>query len=105
MSAQDRDENGHVFPLFRRGTVQKITYTGTAGVIANAVSAECQAVLIWCGTDAHIAIGAAPVAVAADDWPITGKVEVMVRVEMGESFKVSAIQQSAGGTLYVTELL
>ncbi len=102
MTEQSRDESGFPFPAFKQGTVHKKAYTGTAGVIDNAVNEKCKLVLVWCSTDAHIAIGAAPTAVVTDR-PITAKVDTLFVV--GTDDKVSAIQQSTGGDLYVTELL
>jgi len=102
MTTQQYDENGNPFPAFRMGAVHKIAYTGTAGVIAAAVSEKCKLALVWCSTDAHIAIGAAPTAVVTDR-PVTAKVDVLVALQASD--KVSAIQQSAGGDLYVTELI
>ena len=102
MSAQEQDDNGHVFPAFIMGTVHKQSYTGTAGVIDNAVREKCRLALVWCSTDAHIAIGSAPTA-TTDDRPVTAKVDVLVALQPND--KVSAIQQSGPGDLYVTELL
>lgn len=102
MTGQQRDDNNFPFPAFRMGTVHKVAYTGVSAAIAAAVSEECRLAMVWCSTDAHIAIGAAPTA-AATDRPVTAKVDVLIALEEDE--KVAAIQQSAGGDLYVTELL
>ena len=84
---------------YKLGTTQSVAYTGTAGAIANVVGAS--KVCIWCSTDAHIAVGSAPVATTSDK-PVTAKLDYVIDIEPGQ--KVSAIQQSAGGTLYVTPL-
>ncbi|MEE8482865.1 MAG: hypothetical protein V3S12_05880 [Acidiferrobacterales bacterium] len=102
MTTQEFDANGHPYPAFRMGTVHKKAYTATAGVIDNAVSAKCRLALVWCSTDAHIAIGSAPTATVADR-PVTAKVDVLVVLATDD--KVSAIQQGVAGDLYVTELL
>ena len=102
MTKVTRDENNFPYPAFRMGTVHKIAYTGIAGVTAAAVSEKCKLAIVWCSTDAHIAIGAAPTA-AVTDRPVTAKVDVLIKLNTDD--KVSAIQQSAGGDLYVTELL
>lgn len=102
MTTQQRDETGAPYPAFKMGTVQKVAYTGVHGAIANPTGGKTKLVIVWCSTDAHIAVGTAPVATTSSR-PVTAKVDVLVALNPGE--KVSAIQQAAGGTLYVTELL
>lgn len=102
MTTQARDDNGLPYPVFRMGTVQSVAYTGTHGVITNGVAEKTRLAIVWCSTDAHIAIGTAPVATTASR-PVTGKVEVLVQLDPGD--KISAIQQATGGTMWVTELL
>lgn len=75
-----------------------VSYTGTAGTTA--VLAECSVVRVMTTTDAFIEIGANPTAAAN-----TG---LFLPAYSPEYFscpavaKVSAVQVSAGGTLYVT---
>lgn len=85
---------------YKPGTTQNVAYTGTHGVITNPVGRT--QIRVYCTTDAFIVIGAAPVATAAAGMPVTGKIPEVYDCEQGD--KVSAIQQSAGGTLYVTAL-
>lgn len=96
-----RDAGNHPIPALRPGAVtQSVAYTGTAGVITNPVSSTV--VRVYCTSDAFIAIGTTPVATTA--WtPVTAKVPEYFRVIPGVD-KVSAIQSSAGGTLYVTDM-
>ena len=82
------------------GTVQKKAYTGTAAAIDNAVGAGTSVIRVYCTSDAHIAIGAAPVATTADTPISAGHAEYF---GIGSGEKVSAIQQNVGGDLYVTE--
>lgn len=102
MTTQARDDNGVPFPVFKMGTVQKVAYTATAGAITNGVGEKTRLAIVWCSTDAHIAIGTAPTA-TTDDRPVTGKVDTLVQLDPGD--KISAVQQSTGGTMFVTELL
>jgi len=104
MTAQLRDENGVPLPAFRIGTIQKVAYTGTHGAIGNAISENCKLVLVWCSTDAHVKMAATPVA-TTNDCPVTGKVHFPIAVDKPGTSKISAIQQSAGGTMWVIELL
>jgi hypothetical protein len=101
MTIMAQDINGHQIPALGLGTVQKAAYTATAGTVANAVGPQTKAVTVWCSTDAHIAINGDPTA-TTDDAPLTAKQAWTLKVRPGVD-KVSAIQQSAGGTLWVVE--
>ena len=89
---------------FRPLGTQKVAYTGTAGVITNAVRSGLKVVRVWCTTPAFIAVGVNPTA-TVNDMPIAASVPEYINIEGGE--KVSAIQQTddAGGNLYVTEVV
>jgi hypothetical protein len=80
---------------------QSVAYTGTHGVISNAVADHIHAVIVWTTTTAHIAVGTAPAATTSD-FPIPANVPIPLRISPGE--KVSAIQVDTGGTLFVGEL-
>lgn len=88
--------------VFRFGATQKVAYTGTHGVIANAISAGINVIRVWTTTLAYIQIGTAPVATNADI-PIPANTPVFIVVPSGGTMKVSAIQDAAGGNLFVTE--
>lgn len=86
---------------YRLGTVHTVAYTGTAGTISGTIGGGVYQARVWCSSDAHILVGASPTATTSST-PISAGVAEYINVNPGE--KVSAIQQSAGGTLYVTEL-
>lgn len=90
------------FGTARHGTTQSIPYTGTAGTISTAITAGVQKVRVYCTTDAFIKIGMSPTATTSDV-PIAASSPEYFTCAGGE--KVSAIQLSSGGTLYVTEVL
>lgn len=84
---------------------QSVAYTGTAGSVTG-WNAGPQGVLVWCTTDAYIRVGEAVTATTADV-PIPAGTPVPIYVPQsggggatGASWRVSAIQVSAGGTLY-----
>lgn len=83
---------------------QKVAYTGTAGTIANPLPANCNVVRVLSTTDCFIEITLSGQAAVAD----TG---LYLPAGMPEYFecesgaKVSAIQVSAGGTIYVTPIV
>jgi hypothetical protein len=85
----------------RTSTVQSVAYTGTAGTITNTIGLGCQVVRLLCTTDAFVKIATSPTATTSDVYLPGLTVEYFV-CSPGE--KVSAIQVSAGGTLYVTEI-
>ena len=87
---------------YRPKTVQSVAYTGTAGVITNAIGANINVVRIVTTTDAFIAFGSAPTATTADVYIPQNTIEYFT-INPGE--KVSAVQLSSGGTLYVTEMV
>jgi hypothetical protein len=77
-----------------------ITYTGTAGVTA-AFLPGSRGVLVWCTTDAYVKVGEAVTATTSDT-PIPAGVPVVLEVPTGTGapWRVSAIQISAGGSVY-----
>lgn len=85
----------------RPGTTQNASYTGTAGVITNPVGVQTYKVRIAVTTDAFVSFGAAPTATTSDVFMPAGSVEYFT-ITPGQ--KVSAIQSSAGGSVYVTEI-
>ena len=87
--------------IHRLGTHQSVAYTGTAGVITNAVGSQTRAVMVTVTTAAHIRLGSAPTATTSDPF-LVANTPYKIQISPGE--KVSAVQSAAGGTLYVTEL-
>ena len=93
------------FPSFGLGSTSSVAYTGTAGSSFewNPVGGGDTVLLrILTTSAAHIAVGTAPVATAAD--PILpANTEMILEILAGE--KVSAVPVSANGTLFTTELI
>lgn len=87
------------------GQAQSKAYTATAGTIDNALPKGTTAVWVWTTTDAHVKVGSAPTATTAD-FPLPAMTPMVLPVngkdvESSNGAKVSAVQVSAGGTLYV----
>lgn len=82
-----------------------ITYTGTAGVTATFKPGP-RAVLVWCTTDAYVKVGEGVTATTANSTPIPAYVPVKLTVPQGTGapWRVSAIQISAGGSVYAKPL-
>lgn len=77
-----------------------VAYTGTAGSTGT-WSAGPQGVLIWCTSDAYVTIGEGATATTASiPLPANTPVPFTVPLTVSGAWRVSAIQISAGGTLY-----
>ena len=81
--------------------MQSVAYTSTAGVIANPIPKGCNVIHVKVTSDAHVRISNNPVATDSDI-PLTANVDYEFTCSGGD--KVSALQMSAAGILYVTPL-
>jgi hypothetical protein len=87
----------------RLGTTQSVAYTGTSAAITNSVSAQTYKVRVLCSSDAFVRIG--------DGTPTATTADAYVPALAAEYFtctpgqKVAAVQVTAAGTLYVSELV
>ncbi len=86
---------------WKPGTTQSKAYTGTAGTIDDPISGGITVIRVWLTTAGYIAIDASPTATTSDI-PMPANTPEYFVVPPGS--KVSAIQASSGGTLYVTEM-
>lgn len=80
---------------------QNVAYTGTAGTTSTTIGLGVQKVRVVCTTDAFVKITVSPTATTSDAY-VVGLTPEYFSCAPGE--KVSAVQVSAGGTLYVTEI-
>lgn len=90
------------------GQAQSVAYTGTAGTVSNGLPQGCPAVMVWTTTAAHVKVGVSPTATTGD-LPIPANIPIVLPIQPaatadGGLVKVSAIQISAGGTLYICAL-
>lgn len=102
MTTLAHGHSGAPIHALRPNTTQDVAYTATAGTISNAVGTNTTVVRVYVTSDAHIAIGSDPTA-DTDDMPMLADAPEYFKVNQGD--KVSAVQQSAGGDLYVTEMI
>ena len=81
-------------------TARSVAYTGTAGS-TSVWPPGANAVLVWATTDAYVKVGAGVTATSAST-PIPAYTPVLLNVPKGtgEPWRVSALQISAGGTVY-----
>lgn len=90
--------NNTIFQPIAAGA-KKVAYTGTAGNTA-AIAANASAVWIVVTTDAFVKVGAT--AVADQDLYLPAYTPIVLSCAGGDV--ISAVQVSAGGTLYATPL-
>ena len=83
---------------------KSVAFTGTAGTTAN-WPPGAQGVLLWSTTDAYVRVGVGITATTADT-PLPAYTPVAFHAPQTENlpWQVSAIQISAGGTLYAKPL-
>ncbi len=108
MSRAAVESAGWAIPAFGIGTVQKVAYSGTHGVIANPVGEQTVIVEVMATTHCQIAVGETPVA-TVNSSPLAAYTPKLIKVRPpgGESGfagdKISAIRITDSGTFYVTE--
>lgn len=93
------------------GPSQKIDYTATAGTIALKLPQSCSSVMCWISTQGYISVGAgSALAATTTSCPMPAGMPVIFPVErptapgVDQDMYVSAIRDSASGTLYVQPL-
>jgi hypothetical protein len=75
-------------------------YTGTAGSTATWDPGP-EGVVVWCSTDAYVAVGVGVTATTSSTpVPANTPIPFLVPDGSGAPWRVSAIQVSAGGTVY-----
>lgn len=84
-------------PLY--GTASKTSYTGTAG--STTVPDGAQSVLLWATTVAYVKVGGTA---TTADLPLPANAPIIIPIRSnqhtGAPITISAIQDSAGGSLY-----
>lgn len=88
-----------IVPIDSSFPAQTASYTGTAGVTSGWPVGP-KGVWVFVTSDAYVAVGSAVTATTADT-PIPANKGVTIAVPPGgETFRVSAIQVAAGGSVY-----
>lgn len=83
------------------GSTQTITTSGSSAAISTAFASGTRIVRIVATEDIHLKFATSPTAATSDPFLPANQVEYF-KVTAGE--KVAAIQNSAAGTVYVTEM-
>lgn len=80
------------------------TYTGTAGTTSTwpVLDGKTGGVWIWTTTDAYVIVGEGVTATTSNGLPIPAYTPVTIPIPQSckETFRVSAIQATTGGTVY-----
>lgn len=92
---------GNKVTTARPGATQTVTTSGTSAASSNGFGSSTFFVRVVCTEDCHIVFGASPTATTSDLFLPANTVEYFT-VTSGQ--KIAAIQNSAGGSLYVTEM-
>ncbi|MGE0252001.1 MAG: hypothetical protein AB7G80_05005 [Dongiaceae bacterium] len=90
---------GNFLPTIQYGAAQNVT-VGASSVQSSAVAAGTRLIRLCANVPCRVAIGSNPTASATSTLIPANSVEV---VEIAGGHKVAVIQDSAGGTLSVTE--
>lgn len=98
--AQKGSNPDNTFDVIFPGASQKAAFTGASTPVTNPFAANVSVVRLYSTQDCYVKFGAAPVATSADMF-LPGGVTEYIGVNPGD--KVAAIQDTAAGTLYVTE--
>ena len=84
------------------GTGQVVSYTGTAGVIANPLPANAEFVWLFVTSIAHVQVAKGSPSATTADFPLPASYPVKIPLPDNDgTYKVSAIQSAAGGNLHV----
>ena len=94
------DDWGKPIQALEMGTVQKVSYTGTAAATSSTVGGAGTTVIrIICTTDCHFVAASNPTATTSDSYLPANTVEYIV---LQSADKLSFIRVTADGTAYVT---
>jgi hypothetical protein len=95
--------NQYIGGPYRLGTHQKVAFTGTAGTSA-AISNGVNVVRVCLTSAGYVKFSTAGTAATTSDAYFPAGVVEYIIVPDGGTTRVSAIQDSAGGNLHLTEL-
>ena len=100
-----KDHLNHAIQALAPSTTQTVTISGTSAATANALSKNTVVIRVLATTGCFIRIGTGTPTATTADTPIAAGVPEYFRVNGYETIKVAGIQLSAGGSLYVTEMI
>lgn len=100
-----KDHFNHAIQALAPSTTQTVTISGTSAATANALSKETVVIRVLATTACFINIGTDTPTATTANTPISANIPEYFRVNGNQTIKVAGIQLSAGGSLYITEMI
>lgn len=100
-----KDRFNHAIQCLSPSTTQTVTISGTSAATTNALNKNTVVIRVLATTNCFINIGTGTPTATTSGLPLMASVPEYFRVDGSQTLKVAGIQMSAGGSLYVTEML
>ena len=100
-----KDHLNHAIQALLPSTTQTVSISGSSSATSNALSKNTVVIRVLATTACFIKIGTSTPTATTSDVPIAANIPEYFRVNGYETLKVAGIQATAGGSLYVTEML
>lgn len=100
-----KDKFNHPIQALKPSTTQTVAISGTSAATANALNKNIVVVRVLSTTNCFIRFGTGTPTATTADTPIVAFTPEYFRVDAQDTIKVAGIQMSAGGSLYVTEMI
>lgn len=100
-----KDRFNHAIQCLSPSTTQTVVISGTSAATANALNKNTVVIRVVATTNCFITIGTGTPTANTSHMPIIANVPEYFRVNGNQTLKVAGIQISAGGSLYVTEMI
>ena len=100
-----KDRFNHAIQCLSPSTTQTVTISGSSAATANALNKNTVVIRLLATTNCFINIGTGTPTANTTHMPVIANVPEYFRVDGSQTLKVAGIQITAGGTLYVTEMI
>ena len=100
-----KDRFNHSIQCLAPGTTQTVSISGVSAVTPNILDRNTVVVRVLATTSCFITIGTGTPTANTTHMPIVANIPEYFRVDAAPGVRVAGIQISAGGALYVTEMI
>lgn len=100
-----KDHLNHAIQALLPSTTQTVTISGSSSATTNALSKNTVVIRVLATTACFIKIDVDTPTATTADIPIAANIPEYFRVDGYKTLKVAGIQSTAGGSLYITEML
>lgn len=100
-----KDHLNHAIQALLPSTTQTVAISNTSAATANALSKNTVVIRVLATTACFIKIDVDTPTATTSDIPIAANIPEYFRVDGYKTLKVAGIQSTAGGSLYITEML